>query len=300
MPKVKHARIAEYIRTGSLKWRNLEVFENSSFPSGVCEVFDAKYTSKKTEARILSAWKFEVYGTQQKSKSWCRSSKAKCRVELTSRFRHGGLRLLRFVLQSTSIYSPSLLWECIALVCACPSVRGAAANVYTVHGHSHRMRSATCICYLCAWVHNFFRIPAYWKQSMFLQTFSFAFRMFILSHGADGSLSRWKVCSSKIDEFASNWPTELERVSSVLPTCRFARTVLCLSLNSKSRVKHETNKMEVRNHAARMFCLHLYLCREIHGPIIVKLTFQWRAVHFDFWSALCHLFRLQKALRVIW
>ena len=92
----------------SLKWRHLEVFENSSFLLGVCEVFDAKYTSKKTEARILSAWKFEVHGTQQKSKSWCCSSKAKCRVELTSRFRHGGLWLVWFVLQSTSIYSPSL------------------------------------------------------------------------------------------------------------------------------------------------------------------------------------------------
>ena len=33
-----------------------------------------------------------------------------------------------------------------------------------------------------------------------------------------------------------------------------------------------SNKMEVRNHAVRMF--YLYLCREIHGPIILKLSFQ--------------------------
>ena len=104
--KVKNAQIIPEL--WSLKWRHLEVFENSSFPSGVCEIFDAKYTSKKTEAKILSAWKFEVYRTQQKSKSRCHSSKAKCRVELTSKFRHGGLRLVRFVLQSTSICSPSL------------------------------------------------------------------------------------------------------------------------------------------------------------------------------------------------
>ena len=48
---------------------------------------------------------FEVNGRSRKSKLRC-SSKAKRRVKITSRFRHGGLRLVRFVLQSSSIYSP--------------------------------------------------------------------------------------------------------------------------------------------------------------------------------------------------
>ena len=48
---------------------------------------------------------FEVYRRSRKLKSWC-SPKAKRRVKITSRFRHGGLRLVRFALQSSSIYSP--------------------------------------------------------------------------------------------------------------------------------------------------------------------------------------------------
>ena len=48
----------------------------------------------------------EVNGRSRKSKSRCSRSEAKRRVKITSRFRHGGLRLVRFVLQSSSIYSP--------------------------------------------------------------------------------------------------------------------------------------------------------------------------------------------------
>ena len=51
----------------------------------------------------------EIYGQGRKSKSRCGSSKAKRHVKITSRFRHGGLRLIRFVLQSSSIYSPFFL-----------------------------------------------------------------------------------------------------------------------------------------------------------------------------------------------
>ena len=203
----------------SLKWRHLEVFENSSFPSGVCEVFDAKYTSKKTEARIFSAWTLEVYGTQQKSKSRCRSSKAKWRAGILMWVPHACGTHIKIPARWTqigavcaSIYLnllPIVNFESVQPLCVLvPVLEGRQANVYTMHGHSYRMRSATFICYLCARVHNFFRIPACWNK--------------------------------------------------------------------------KTNKMEVRNHAARMFCLHLHLCREIHGPIILKLSFQWLAVHFDF------------------
>ena len=51
---------------------------------------------------------FEVNGRSRKSKSRC-SSEAKRRVKITPRFRHGGLRLVRFVLQSSSGYSPFFL-----------------------------------------------------------------------------------------------------------------------------------------------------------------------------------------------
>ena len=60
----------------------------------------------------------EVNGRSRKSKSWC-SSEAKRRVKIT-RFRHGGLRLVRFVLQSSSIYSPFFMARFgIRELCAC-------------------------------------------------------------------------------------------------------------------------------------------------------------------------------------
>ena len=86
-------------------------FENPSILlSGVNMVFDATYASKKAGARILSALKC-VSDLRTKQKIECSSSKANRHVKITSRFRHGGLRLVWFVLQSTcsSIYSPFFL-----------------------------------------------------------------------------------------------------------------------------------------------------------------------------------------------
>ena len=97
----------------SKTWRRLWGFTSTIILlSGVHGVFDATYASKKTGTRILSAlkcvWDLQ-YGRSRKSKSRCGSSKAKRCVKITSRFRHGGLWLVRFVLQSSSIYSPFFL-----------------------------------------------------------------------------------------------------------------------------------------------------------------------------------------------
>ena len=55
--KMNHARIADYTRTAVAKKPSLGglVFENSSFPSGAYEVFDAKYTKKKSKSRCGSS-----------------------------------------------------------------------------------------------------------------------------------------------------------------------------------------------------------------------------------------------------
>ena len=84
-----------------------------SFLMGVYEVLDANYASEKTGARILCAWK-------QKTEIAAVWSKAKHRVKITSRFRHGRLRLVWFVLQSSSIYSPFFMARFgMRELCAC-------------------------------------------------------------------------------------------------------------------------------------------------------------------------------------
>ena len=52
--------------------------------------------------------------TQQKSKSRCGSSEAKCRVKITSRFRDGGLRLVRLVFNLTqfTLHLSCTIWTC--------------------------------------------------------------------------------------------------------------------------------------------------------------------------------------------
>ena len=98
----------ELCRVWSKTWRRLRVFTSRIILlSGVHEVFDANYAPEKTGARILCV--FEIHGRSRKSKSRCGSSKAKRCVKITSRFQHGGLRLVQFVLQSSSIYSPFFL-----------------------------------------------------------------------------------------------------------------------------------------------------------------------------------------------
>ena len=127
---------------------------------------------------------FEVNRRSRKSKSR-RSSKAKRRVK----FRHGGLRLVRFVLQSSSIYSPFFLAR-------------------------FGMRE------LCAWFSRHVR----------------NLHSACLSHEREYCAG---VCYGDTERA---FEALLERLSSffvVLLTCRFT---LCLFIvESKSRVKHETN-----------------------------------------------------------
>ena len=100
--------------------------------TGVYEVFDANYTSEKTGENPLESL-LEVNGRSRKSKSRC-SSEAKRQVKITSRFRHGGFRLVRFVLQSRSIYSPFFMARFgIRELCACFSQCSFAFRICIVY-----------------------------------------------------------------------------------------------------------------------------------------------------------------------
>ena len=70
-------------------------------------------------------------------------TRANRRVEITSRFRHGGLRLLWFVLQSKSIYSPFFMARFgMRELCACFSrhfrLHSACLSVLRVYVGRHR------------------------------------------------------------------------------------------------------------------------------------------------------------------
>ena len=68
-------------------------------------------------------------------------------------------------------------------------------------------------------------------------------------------------------------------------------------VDSKSCVKHETNKMGACETSLHV-CFILYV--QINSRTNYFDSFQWLAVYFDFQSALCHLLHLQKTLRAMW
>ena len=196
--KINHARIAD--NTPELRLIKMAslgglVFENSSFLSEVCEVFDAKYTSKKTETRILSAWKFEVCGRSRNRNRGAVKSEMSCEthIEIPARWTQIGTVCASFYLKLLPIVNFEIntyVWS--PCVC-CPSARRAAANVYTMHGHSQRMRSATCIFYLCV-------SSKFLPHPCLLKVIHVSPDMFVcISHAyiVARSGSRWKVCSSK-------------------------------------------------------------------------------------------------------
>ena len=111
------------------------------------------------------------------------------------------------------------------------------ANNWPIRRKTTRRSATSLVFAICAWLENFFSIPANSSWSMFLPTFSFAFRMFmtVINGDTESELSKcivWnrRTCCQVIR-------TKL-RVSSffvVLSTCRFAQThsyIYCRLKNS--------------------------------------------------------------------
>ena len=159
---MNHARIANCTRVRSKKWRRQLwglVFDNSFFLSGVYEV--CMQNTPQRRQRRGSSRPVSLLRSTDAAESRCRSSKTKCRVKLTSRFRHGGLKLVRFVLQSTSIYSPSLTLRWYVRVSPC--VRLTGGRIFTQCTATRTGCVRQLVIAMCAWLHNLLRIPAYWK-----------------------------------------------------------------------------------------------------------------------------------------
>ena len=148
--KMNHAYGRLHTKCGRKKGHLVRIiFENSPFLQDVMRyLMQTTCTPQRRQGQDSSGpgSLFVVNWWSRKSKLQC-SPKAKSRVKITSRFRHSGLRLVRFVLQSSSIYSPFFMARFgMHELCACFSRH--------VHLHSACLSNESVLCGCMLWRHR--------------------------------------------------------------------------------------------------------------------------------------------------